>query len=97
MDVSLLATGDAPTAFNIPAHEVIDLSSHDTLNSEDVVSDQSLARDEDGDLESVSREEEEGQPSESFSLLEDVLEEMGDEHLFNGGKPQRYCRQPFMI
>jgi hypothetical protein len=84
MDVGLLATGDA--SFKVPAHEVVDLTSDDNLDSQDAVSEPPLAGDLNADLGSVSGADDEIEPSESFSLLEDVLEEMGDDHLFNGGK-----------
>lgn len=91
MDVGLLATGDA--SFKVPAHEVVDLTSDDTLDSQDAVSEPPLVGDLNADLGSVSGTDEEIEPSESLSLLEDVLEEMGDEHLFNGGKLRRCCHQ----
>lgn len=91
MDVGLLATGDA--SFKVPAHEVVDLTSDDALDSQDAVSEPALVGDLNADLGSVSGADEEIEPSESLSLLEDVLEEMGDENLFNGGKLPRCCHQ----
>ena len=87
----MLATGDA--SFKVPAHEVVDLTSDDTIDSQDAVSEPPLAGDINADLGSVSGADEEIEPSESLSLLEDVLEEMGDEHLFNGGTLPHSCHR----
>lgn len=78
VDLSLLGAGE--TEIGVPAVQtgkVIDLTSDD----ESFLSDPFGVRD--ADLQSDG--EIEAEPSESLSWLEDVLEEVGDEQLFDGG------------
>jgi hypothetical protein len=95
VDLSLLGAGE--TEIGVPVRpdqrnqvishreRVIDLTSED----ESLLSDPfgvSLTEVRDTDLQSDGEIEDE--PSESLSWLEDVLEEVGDEQLFDGGKSE---------
>ncbi len=91
MDLKTLAAGEP--SFKTPAHEVVDLVSDDGSATEDVQAPITEVCDD----EPQSDDEEEVEPSDSFSLLEDVLEEMGDEHLFNGGRWQYHIYLPRMV
>jgi len=84
MDISLIAGGDS--ALKVPAQEVVDLTSEDVPALQDVLNEPPPTVAQNGDLESDTGEDDDEEQSESLSLLEDDLEEMGDEHLFNGGK-----------
>lgn len=91
MDLSLVGPGETSvkkSSFKVPAHEVIDLTSDDESVLEDP---QTVALAEAHNSELPSDGEIEDEPSESLSWLEDILEEVGDEQLFDGGKPQCGC------
>jgi hypothetical protein len=86
MDLSYLGPGETSveeTSFKVPAHEVIDLTSDDESALADPKT-VALAEAHNPDL--PSDDEVEDETSETLSWLEDILEEVGDEQLFDGGK-----------
>jgi hypothetical protein len=83
VDLSLLGPGETELKVPVQMHKVIDLTS----DEESLLSDPlnvGLTGVRDADLQSEG--EIEADPSESLSWLEDVLEEVGDEQLFDGRK-----------
>lgn len=79
VDLSLLGAGEIEIGvLAVQKERVTDLTS----DEESLLSDP--FGDRDADLQNGG--EIEAEPSESLSWLEDVLEEVGDEQLFDGGK-----------
>jgi hypothetical protein len=77
------------STIKLTSHEVVDLTSDsDDSVAEHVLGETPPTGVSEGELESED-DDDELDPSESMSLLEDVLQEMGDENLFEGGKSRR--------